>query len=54
MKIKNEFAVALGKLGGQARARKLSAKQQSDIGKQAINARWDKYRATKTPPSTAV
>jgi len=32
---KNPAAVALGRLGGKARARKLSAEQQSEIGRKA-------------------
>ena len=32
---KNKAAVALGRLGGRARAVKLSAGEQSDIGKKA-------------------
>ena len=47
-KKKNPAAVALGKLGaskgGIARAKKLSAKERSRIGKLAIEARWAKYR----------
>jgi hypothetical protein len=41
---KNPHAVALGKLGGpkggRARAEKLSARQRSEIAKQAAQARW--------------
>jgi hypothetical protein len=43
---KNPAAVALGRLGGlkggKARAKKLSAKQLSKIGKRAAEARWSK------------
>ena len=46
--VKNPAAVALGKLGGAkggvARAKKLTAKQRSDIGKKAAAARWAKKR----------
>lgn len=43
-KEKNAAAVALGKLGGKvggkARAAKLTPERQSDIGKKAAAARW--------------
>lgn len=43
---KNPAAVALGRLGGlkggKARAKKLSAKERTDIGRQAAIARWHK------------
>lgn len=43
---KNPAAVALGRLGGKigglARAKKLSAKKRSDIAKAAAAARWKK------------
>jgi hypothetical protein len=43
---KNPAAVALGrmggKLGGHARAAKLSADERSDIARQAAYARWSK------------
>jgi hypothetical protein len=45
---RNPAAVALGKLGaskgGNARAKKLSAKQRSEIAKKAAQARWAKKR----------
>jgi hypothetical protein len=41
---KNPAAVALGRLGGlkggKARAAKLTAKQRSEIARQAVLARW--------------
>lgn len=44
--IKNPAAVALGRLGGlvggKARAKKLTAKERSDIAKKAAAARWNK------------
>jgi hypothetical protein len=44
-KEKNPAAVALGRLGGlkggKARAKKLSAKQRTEIAKKAAQARWD-------------
>jgi hypothetical protein len=39
---KNEAAVALGKLGGKARAEKLSHKKKSVIAKKAAKKRWSK------------
>src|SRR5690349_2432525 len=45
---KNPFASALGKLGakkgGDARARKLSARRRKQIAQQAARARWSKKR----------
>jgi hypothetical protein len=39
-------------LGGKARAAKLSKERQSQIGRQAINARWKKHRkAQKKKPT---
>jgi len=50
-KKKNPAAVALGKLGGlkggNARAKKLSAKRRSEIARNAVLARWKKYHAEK-------
>ena len=50
-KKKNPAAVALGKLGGlkggDARAKKLSAKRRSEIARNAVLARWKKYHAEK-------
>jgi hypothetical protein len=43
---KNQFAVALGRLGaskgGRARAEKLSARRRSEIAREAARARWRK------------
>jgi len=43
---KNPAAVALGRLGGlkggEARAKKLSAKRRSEIARKAAKARWSK------------
>jgi hypothetical protein len=48
---KNPAAVALGKLGGlvggKARAKKLSARRRSEIARNAVLARWQKYRNEK-------
>jgi hypothetical protein len=47
-KTKNPHAVALGKMGGskggKARAAKLSAEQRREIARNAVLARWAKYR----------
>jgi len=44
-KTKNPAAVELGRLGGakggKARAKKLTAKQRSEIAKKAARARWE-------------
>ena len=37
---KNKAAVALGKKGGQARAKKLSKKRRSEIARKAAETRW--------------
>ena len=37
---KNKAAQALGRLGGQARAKKLSGKQRSEIARKAAKTRW--------------
>jgi hypothetical protein len=37
---KNPAAVALGRMGGKARAQGMSAKKRSDIAKKAAKARW--------------
>lgn len=37
---KNAAAVALGKKGGRARAKKLSAKRRKEIARTAANNRW--------------
>lgn len=51
LKKKNPAAIALGKLGaskgGKARAKKLSAKRRKEIARNAVEARWKKYRAEK-------
>ncbi|MCH9049853.1 MAG: RNA-binding protein [Proteobacteria bacterium] len=39
---KNKAAVELGRLGGQARAEKLTKKQRSDIARGAAKKRWRK------------
>jgi hypothetical protein len=42
---KNPAAMALGRLGGEARARRLSSKRKSEIAKLAVQARERKRRA---------
>ncbi len=39
---KNKAAQALGRLGGQARTKKLSKKRRAEIAKKAAKARWSK------------
>ena len=41
---KNEAAKALGKLGGQARAKKLSKRKRSEIARAAAQKRWSKNK----------
>jgi hypothetical protein len=38
---KNAAAVALGRMGGKARAEGLSAKKRSEIARRAAKARWE-------------
>jgi hypothetical protein len=42
---KNPGAVQLGRLGGQARAKKLGAAQKSEIAKKAANKRWERQKS---------
>lgn len=42
MKKKSPAAVALGRRGGLARAKRLSKAKQSQIGRKAAHARWRK------------
>jgi hypothetical protein len=39
---KNAAAVALGRMGGKARAKGMSAKKRKDIAKKAAHSRWNK------------
>ena len=41
---KNTAAVALGRLGGKARAEGMSAKRRKEIAKAAPTSRWDKTK----------
>jgi hypothetical protein len=43
-KEKNPHAAALGRLGGKARKKKLTAEQRAEIARKAANARWAKDR----------
>jgi hypothetical protein len=42
MSPKNAAAVALGRKGGHARAKKLTPEQRSDAARKAVEARWAK------------
>jgi hypothetical protein len=46
MSPKNAAAVALGRRGGQARAKKLSAEERSASARKAVEARWAKINAS--------
>jgi hypothetical protein len=39
---KNAAAVALGRMGGKARAESMTAKRRREIAKKAANSRWNK------------
>jgi hypothetical protein len=39
---KNAAAVALGRMGGKARAARMTAKKRSEIAKKAAKSRWEK------------
>jgi len=39
---KNAAAVALGRMGGKARAARMTAKKRSEIAKKAAKSRWGK------------
>ena len=41
---KNPAAVALGRLGGRARTKKLSARKRSEVARIASLARWRKEK----------
>ena len=43
---KNAAAVALGRMGGNARAAGMSAKKRKEIAKKAANTRWAKKAET--------
>jgi type III secretion system FlhB-like substrate exporter len=46
-KKKNSAAVALGKLGGNARASTITAERKAEIAKLAVAARWPNRKETK-------
>jgi hypothetical protein len=48
MASKNPAAVALGRLGGKARLKKMSAERRKQVARQAAQARWQKTRKQKT------
>jgi len=43
--MKNPHAVALGRKGGQALAKKLTEKERADSARRAVLARWAKQKA---------
>ena len=45
---KQKAAALLGRLGGQARAKKLTAAERKAIAKKAAQARWSKHGGKKT------
>ena len=51
-KRKNPAAVALGRRGGKARGRRLTAERRSEIARKAARARWAKAKARKKRAAT--
>jgi hypothetical protein len=49
--VKDPHAVALGRRGGNARMRKLTPEQRSDIAKKAAKIRWSKAKVKEQNPS---
>lgn len=47
-KLTPDVLIHRSRLGGQARAKKLSAERLSEIGRNAINARWCRVREART------
>jgi hypothetical protein len=43
---KNPAAVALGRRGGQARAKNLTSEQRKEAARKAVQARWAKAKKT--------
>ena len=41
---KNAAAVALGRMGGKARAKGMSAKRRKEIAREGASARWEKRK----------
>jgi hypothetical protein len=52
-KEKDPNAVALGRKGGNARLKKLTPEQRSDIARKAVRARWAKATREKSNPIPA-
>jgi hypothetical protein len=46
---KNPYAVALGRKGGKARAKRLTKQQLSEGARKAVLARWEKTKAKTAP-----
>jgi hypothetical protein len=42
--MKNRYAVALGKKGGTARAKNMTAKERKESAQKAVQARWAKAK----------
>jgi hypothetical protein len=47
MRKKNRAAASLGRLGGRARAKKLTTEQRKESAKKAAQARWAKKKEQK-------
>jgi len=43
--MKNQHAVALGRKGGKARAKRLTDQERSEAARKAVLARWAKRKA---------
>lgn len=41
---RSKYAAALGRQGGRARAKKLSAEERSESARRAVRARWAKTK----------
>jgi len=50
---KNAAAVALGRMGGKARAAGMTAKKRSEIARKAASSRWGKGRAARAKKEPA-
>jgi hypothetical protein len=46
-KEKNPAAVALGRLGGMARTKQMTARQRSELARHAVTVRWAKAKRAK-------
>jgi hypothetical protein len=47
MVTKNKAAMELGRLGGKARAAKMTKQERSESARQAVNARWSRAKEQK-------